>query len=802
MRHTVEFPKQRISGDKKDMVWTANCVDYVISQGLAQREQNDVEEKFEILRGNISEEFYRKIINPYNATNEKYKRFPATLRHYDLIKGVVRRYTGEYIKNPHSFIVSANNPEVIIGRDAKLRQELNKLIEAKIAAKMEAAYADFINGGGNPQEFNPSDVVDVEKFSKEFIENYVDEISAQGQHLLDIIRDITDDTLLYAQVYGNYVSFGEGYTYTDIDGKKLIKRSISPRDAFPINSDNIFREDDDMFACRRYMTYQQIIDEFDNYLDDKQRSFLERHYDSTYSGYSRYFNFASYQNYFPDICKKFKNEDINLFRQQPIMMRDLNNNNYEVWHVVWRGETRVGILTYVNESGFIDTKEVSEDYEFNKENGDIDIEYVYIPQVYEAVRIGGMYDAIYPYKARAVVFDRNGKLPYNGVNEIMPGMGKFSIIEIMTPYQIFYNIVSYHREMILAKNKLSVLMMAKSLLGKKPEDTIYKMLADNVLYVDDSDDMGGIKMQQVRMLNASMGDYIQQLTMLLESIKVAANEQVDMTAQRYGSIADNAGKGVTEEAVVRGSMGSVILEFMINYMRERDYARDMDYTKLAWIDGLNASYKDETDEIRHLSLNVNNHIYADYAIKAKNSTLEREKLIQLKQFAFNMGQNGNTKMAIAAIAGDNVASIKKLIYQFDEELQARQEQIQQLEQQTEQMRQEFEMRKIELEGENKLKAIELEGYIDKEIELIRADANMISYNAEVGDTAKREGIDRLNAARIEQEKDRNNIARQKNILDAFDKYENRRIKEKEIDTKLEIAKTNKNRFDVNRKHKR
>ena len=290
--------------------------------------------------------------------------------------------------------------------------------------------------------------------------------------------------------------------------------------------------------------------------------------------------------------------------------------------------------------------------------------------------------------------------------------------------------------------------------------------------------------------------------MLLESIKVAANDQVDMTAQRYGSIADNAGKGVTEEAVVRGSMGSVILEFMINYMRERDYARDMDYTKLAWIDGLDTSYKDETDEVRHLSLNVNNHIYADYAIKAKNSSLEREKLIQLKQFAFNMGQNGNTKMAIAAIAGDNVASIKKLIYQFDEELQARQEQIQQLEQQTEQMRQEFEIKKIELEGENKLKAIELEGYIDKEIELIRADANMISYNAEVGDAAKREGIDRLNAARIEQDKERNNIARQKNILDAFDKHENRRLKEKEIDTKLKIAQTNKNRFDVSKRPKR
>ena len=68
-----------------------------------------------------------------------------------------------------------------------------------------------------------------------------------------------------------------------------------------------------------------------------------------------------------------------------------------------------------------------------------------------------------------------------------------------------------------------------------------------------------------------------------------------MTPQRYGEIANSAGKGVTEQAIIRGSMGSVIVEFMFDYMREHDYARDMDYSKLAWIDGLRTSYKTTTD---------------------------------------------------------------------------------------------------------------------------------------------------------------------------------------------------------------
>ena len=72
---------------------------------------------------------------------------------------------------------------------------------------------------------------------------------------------------------------------------------------------------------------------------------------------------------------------------------------------------------------------------------------------------------------------------------------------------------------------------------------------------------------------------------------------------------------------------------------------------------------------------------------------------------------------------------------------------------------------------------------------------MISYNAEVGDIHKDAGIDRLNDARSDLEKEKIKVAREKNILDAYNKAEDRRVKEKDIDTKLKIAKENKNRYD-------
>ena len=600
---------------------------------------------------------------------------------------------------------------------------------------------------------------------------------------------------MYSKAYFDFVTFGECYTYTDIKGNKLIKRVVSPRDAFPINTDNIFREDDDMFCERRKLTYQQIIDEFDEYFDDKQREFLNTYYAKQSASVPTSLSFDVYESYFPDICRKYSKEDRELFKNQPNMMRDTNTDLYDVWHVVWRGEERKALVTYVNEVGLMDTRIETDDYQLNQEAGDIDIEYIYEPQVYECTRIGTRTNAIYPYKARAVVFNRNGKLPYNGINELLPGFGKFSIIDIITPYQVFYNIVCYHREMVLAKNKLNVLLLAKSLLGKVPEETLYRMIADGTLLIDDTNDQGMVRAQQVRMLQSNMGEYLTQLGNLLNEIKQAANEQVDMTPQRYGEIANSAGKAITEEAVVRGSMGTVIIEFMMDCLRERDYNRDLDFTKLAWIDGLDTSYRDIDGNLKYISLDVNNHVYADYIIKAKNSVKEQEKLRQLQQFAFSAAQNGDNMMAIAAIQGDNVATISKLIKKYQEEKNAHEEQLKQLDQQTAQMEQEFEIQKIQIQGEENRKTEELKGYINQQIELIKADANLLSYNQDLDDTTREDSLDRLDTARSRVEQEKLNNDRQKIMLDAYSKERDRQVKLHDIDTKLKIAKENRNRYD-------
>lgn len=63
-----EFPRQRIPNSQKDDAWAAACCDFVIAQGMACRDTTELDKRYSILAGNIPDEYYKKILNPYNDT--------------------------------------------------------------------------------------------------------------------------------------------------------------------------------------------------------------------------------------------------------------------------------------------------------------------------------------------------------------------------------------------------------------------------------------------------------------------------------------------------------------------------------------------------------------------------------------------------------------------------------------------------------------------------------------------------------------------------------------------------------------
>lgn len=799
--YNATFPQQRVSGaSKKKADWYANCIDYVIDAGLSFNDRNDTETKLAILRGDIPNEFYKKTLNPYNSSNERYQRFPATMRNLDIMSDIIRRYVSEYFKGIHEFVVGANNPDIIIKKNAKLKEAISQLAQQAFQQEFEKAYAALQQQaqqqGQNPKSVDPQQAMpDVDKFIEDFNAKYIDDESKQGQDLLDYVRAMTQDNIIYLSAFFDFVSLGECYSYSDVRGSDLFKEQVPVLEAYPIPNNNFFVEDHDMFARRMLMSYQQILDMFDDVLDDKDKHFLENHYGRAYSngGVAQLSWTQMFENY-SDVCDKFTKQEREIFKKEPVTIHAENNNLFEVWHVVWRGEAKRGILTYINETGMQTTRVVEEDYKLNPEAGDIDIEWAYEPQVYEGYRIGSRYTSIYPIKARPIAFNRNGKLPYNGIMEILPMMGKFSIIKLVTPYQIMRNIFAYHREMIIAKNKMLILLLPESLIAGDEEDKLYKMQADGVLFIDDSEDTNSLKAQQIRLLNANMGDYITQLTNLMESTKLEAREMVDMNMQRYGDIAQSAGAATTQEAITRSSMGMVILTQMFDEFRKTDYNRDIDYCKLAFIDGLDTGYWDELGNRRHISLDVDMFVGSDYSTTVRNDAKELDKVKQLRQWAFSAAQNGDLDMAIAAISGDNVTQIKATVLKYMDIKRQHEEQMKQMEQMIKQEEVQAKLQQIEAQGIQDRLTEELKFNYEMQLKYIDVDMSMLAAGSSTdGDKIRISQIAEENKRNIEQQ--RVQLEREKLMADTYSKAADREVKRHQIDTQLKIAKTNKNKYD-------
>ena len=804
IRTNFQFPQQKVSGEEKAKPkWYANSIDYIISLGQSMNDRSDDEIKLRVLHGDIPKEFYKKTLNPYNASQEKYKHFPATLRNYDIMSDIVRRYIGEYFKGNHQFIVGANNPNIVINRDAALKKKITEAAEQAFQQEFQKRYQQLVQQaqqqGQSPDSVDPQNAMpDAEEFINNFNRDYIDKESKQGQDILDYVKDMTDDVVIYLTNFFNYCSLGECYSYSEIRNHKIYKESVPVLEAYPIPNNNMFVEDHDMFARKLMMSYNQIMDMFDNDLTDKDKTYLENYY-SNYrdSSATRTLSYKEFYETYNNVCDKFSKDERNFFKQNNLAPYNNNSNLYEVWHVVWKGFAKRGILTFTNEIGMQDQRVVEEDYQLNPEAGDINIEWVWEQQVYEGYRIGTRYTGIYPIKARPIAYQRKGKLPYNGIMEVIPYMGKFSIISIITPFQVLRNIIAYHQEMVIAKNKMMILMLPKSLIVNDAEDVIYKMAADGTLLVDDEDDAGGIKMQQVRMLNANMGQYITELTNLKEQIKLEARELVDMNAQRYGQIAQSAGASTTQNAISQSSTGSIIIFQMFDEFRRKDYDRDIDYAKLAFIDGLDVAYNDKINGKRnYLSLDVNSFINSDYSVTVRNTAKEVDKVQQLKQWAFSAAQNGDLEAALAAITGDNVSAISDSIKQFTELKRKHEEAMKQVDQQIQEQANQMKLAEIQAKGEQDRQTLALKAQYDLQLEYAKGDIALLGDQDPNNDAVATANITRLQEETkraIEQSKVQ--LEREKIAMDTYNAAADRQVKREQMKNDLKIARANKNKYD-------
>lgn len=700
------FPNQRVrESEKRKPQFYIPTTNYIIDRALAENDKEDTIKRFNNANGIIDTKTIEYVLKPFsNSVNSQRDqlRFPSKTRDIDIITPIKERYLGEFIKQYSNYQVYIHDSDSIFKRNKELSKAVGTFIVKKIQKLIDTGDEQVIEN------------LDVDKFAKEFIEEWTDDRVIKGQKKLNLINDLTNSEVLYIQAFFYWWACEEVYTYRTIVNGDIEKEVIPPWEYYRIDSGEIFVEDDDMGMRKYRMSINQIIDRDRDILSKKDIDYIKSlllkenlEHDGTIKPHllqSR------------DSFEVYGSGDINDLSRKSLYD---SSGMVDVYDCFWKTETLVYNLKYYDKStGEVVNTLVPQDYKLDPLNGDISLEEEWINESYMSRRYGGKFEGVY-IPATPVEVQRQEvnniskcKLPVNGIVGLLKNNKLNPISTRLIPYQLLMRLYTFQQEKAIAKFKSFNLMPESILLDSEEmtlEDRLHYASIDDILPFNDENADAALYQSIKSMYNQGAERYIQILQEIRYAIKQEAMDIANMNEQRYGDINQQAGKSVTEYAITKATTGSILMFEMFNKFRERDYTADLDYSKAAWIDGKQGSYIDRsTNEIVYVDIDGIEELSSNLGVFIRNSALEEEKLKQYRNIALAASQNGEFSLAADAIHTENSTTIRRLIKKSEE---ARKE----YEKNIEETRNNLQMQL----QESKQKEKEMDNIHDKEMEILK-----------------------------------------------------------------------------------
>ena len=589
------------------------------------------------------------------------------------------------------------------------------------------------------QESKPTP--DLNELLQEHIATWNDKRTEDAQHRLNLLNNVIDAKLKYNQLYYYWWATEECYTYRKIHKENILFEIVSPLEYYRIPSGNHYVEDDE-YGCRIFSRpLYQVLDLYSEHLSSTDIAYLKT-FTSKVKENSGVNNLLKSR-----LLEQGMTEGDYLENSSHINAALLNSslsnvNDIKIAHVVFKTEVKVGYLTYTDIDGNIQETVVDENYELDTTNGDVSIKWDWVQQMYENEIIGysqgsNNYESVYT-KARPIDIQRENftninvcKSPYNGMSYIHKDSDPKPIAYRMSPYIALGRILYYQMERAINKWK-SILLIPQSALTDSPEmsmtERLSNMNAESTLVFNDALINPNALQSMREIATTATYNYVNTLNTLLEKVKQDSWEVANMTPSRMGSQAAYQGKSVTEQSLAQSSIsGNWSLE-MFNLFRSVDYLANYDYSKIAWANGKQGSYVDEsTNESKYIEVDPLEHFSLNVGINVGNSRLLDEKLRAMKDLAFSAAQNGDSELAVEAIMNDNLQVLKAKVEQSAKASKEYAAQMKQAEQQSNQQIEAMKQQGLQEGRDFELQKIQLENDGAKEVKLIEQETQLLVW---------------------------------------------------------------------------
>ena len=680
--------KEKLSDSKKGKQWREDNIDYFADfDANTERVKTYMDDLYQLAEGYINEENYNYVTNPINSTKSRPSKYPSQLRNYDIVSPIVQMLMGEKIKRTIQPIVYAVNSDITTVKEQEERMQ--------IQGQLDQLIINGLNELGLETGFESRDLKTHEQILTE-VDSVKDDKAMMGQESLNYILQYNEIYRHMRKSWFDFIAVGSCSSYRDVIRNNTHYESICPKYVTYNCSDNQdFIEDGESACIKLEMTVSEVMDMFYDELEKKDLELLEESY-NLINGSKQYVSDAVKEMY-------------TSFQEDGTIANNFSNT-VQVSYVNWKSLVDVGKVKTIDISG--------NEIEYEVEEGfigrpDEEIVWNKVNQLWEGFRISlndgvnHIYLRIRPVPHSRAEFDNPSKckLLINGRNIFSRNYRGKSIVQKLEPYQDTYNILHWHMEKLINKNKDKIVILPSDLVPDNKdmefEDMLYFADADGLLILEG--DLNSSQMQQlnaIKVLDLSLSQYISYIRDLLVSVKTEAEEMLGITRQRKGNVTSSDGKGTTEQAIFQSSIMTEEYFTQFEEFEARDYACLLDLSKNAWIDGKKATYVNSDKRTVYMNIQGSKHKESEYGIFVGNTSDEKEEKDIIKSNVQNFIQNGMTPDVVTKLLTSSNLEEMNDIVEINQ-VQVMQQQQQQIEQQ-----QQHEAQLAQMSEESKVKDLQ------------------------------------------------------------------------------------------------
>ena len=560
------FPPQQLSFSAKTKSWRKQCVDWGAEQGTITYNpvrKSIIHKKinYDLLNGILHMRDLEIIINPENLDAGF---IPDRIQHYPIMNSKLNVLRGEESKRVFDYRVVITNPNAISEIENEKKEQVFASLQQLIAESSQSE-----------DEFNQK----LEKLGEYYSYEWQDMREIRANALLNHYVKEYNIPFMFNQGFMDAAAVAEEMYQCDIVGGEPVIERLNPNKVRIYKSGFSNRvEDADMIVIEDYWSPSKVIDTYYEVLTNKDIKYIEElpfamTTDPMVDSMDNIDDRAGFihghmvsdvveENFFIDPESIFSVDEYD-----NLLPYDFAGN-IRVSRIYWKSRRKIKkVKSYDPVTGEETFTFYPETYVCNEDLGEEE-QIFWINEAWEGTKIGR--DIYVNMRPRPIQYNRlsNPSRCHFGIvgsiynlNDERP----FSLVDMMKRYNYLYDVIHDRLNRLIAKNygKIIYLDLAKVPKGWDVNKWLYYARTNSVAVIDSFKEgnigaatgkiAGALNNASSGVLDAELGNSIQQHINLLEFIKMEMSEVIGITKQREGQIANRETVGGVERATLQSS---------------------------------------------------------------------------------------------------------------------------------------------------------------------------------------------------------------------------------------------------------